>query len=342
MVSEGVVSERGLGYGYESAQVVAPDRVSTPRFDAACALAIGHLTRVAPLGMWAVTRVVNGQQLMLAIDAPAYDIVAGSQFPFADSMCRFMVSGAAPQIAPRVEDVADYAAAAAIAPITVSAYLGAPIVWAGGELFGTVCGFDPHTQPDSMREHQEVLELVSGLLSAVLEADTIATTSARELELARRACQTDSLTALLNRRGWDQYLLTEERRYRRFGDQACVIVLDLDQLKIVNDTHGHAAGDHYIRRAARVLAASVRAGDVVARLGGDEFGIIAVGASPTQTGELVARLENALRYAGIEACAGYAPYHGASGFSVAWDAADHAMYERKRHRHRMSISTSGQ
>ena len=79
---------------------MAPDRVSTPRFDDACAMAIGHLTRMAPLGMWAITRVVNGQQLMLAIDAPAYDIVAGAQFPYADSLCRFMVSGTAPQIAP--------------------------------------------------------------------------------------------------------------------------------------------------------------------------------------------------------------------------------------------------
>jgi diguanylate cyclase (GGDEF)-like protein len=340
MVCDRVVSERGLSFGDESVRV-APDRVSTPRFDAACALAIGHLARVAPLGMWAVTRVVNGQQLMLAIDAPAYDIVAGSQFPFADSICRFMVSGAAPQIAPRVEDVADYAAATAIAPIPVRAYLGAPIVWAGGELFGTVCGYDPHTQPDSLHEHQQVLELVSGLLSAVLEADTIATTSARELELARRASETDSLTALLNRRGWDQYLLTEERRYRRFGDQACVIVVDLDQLKIVNDTYGHAAGDHYIRRAARALAASVRAEDVVARLGGDEFGIIAVGASPTQTGELVTRLEDALRRAGIEACVGYAPYHPATGFPGAWDAADQAMYQRKRQKHSTSVSITG-
>jgi hypothetical protein len=146
--------------------------------------------------MWAITRVVNGQQLMLAIDAPAYDIVAGARFPFADSMCRFMASGTAPQIAPRVEDVADYAAAAAIAPIPVRAYLGAPIVWANGELFGTVCGCDPHPQPDSLREHQQVLELVSGLLSAVLDADTIATTTARELELARRHAETDPLTAL--------------------------------------------------------------------------------------------------------------------------------------------------
>jgi diguanylate cyclase (GGDEF)-like protein len=335
-----MISGRGVDFG-DTRVWVAPDQVSSPRFDAACALAIAHLARVAPLGMWAVTRVMNGRQLMLAVDAPAYDVVVGAHFPYADSLCRFMVSGSAPQIAPRVEDIADYAAAAATAPITIRAYLGAPIVWADGELFGTVCGYDPHSQPDSLRDHQQLLELVLGMLSAVLDADIVATAIAGQRDLARRDAETDSLTGLLNRRGWNQYLLAEERHHRRLGDQACVIVIDLDQLKTVNDTYGHAAGDRYIRGAARVLAATVRAGDVAARLGGDEFGIIAVGASPSQTGELVTRLEDALRYAGIEACAGYAPYHPESGFSVAWDAADHAMYERKGRRHGMSISTPG-
>ena len=186
-----------------------------------------------------------------------------------------------------------------------------------------------------------MLELVSGLLSAVLDADTIATTTARELELARRHAETDTLTGLFNRRGWDHYLRTEERRYGRFDDQACVIVVDLDQVKTVNDTYGHAAGDHYIRRAAHVLAASVRAEDVVARLGGDEFGIIAVAATPTQTRELVTRLEDGLQHAGIDACTGYAPYHPAAGLPAAWDTADRAMYQRKRQKHGLPISMPG-
>jgi diguanylate cyclase (GGDEF)-like protein len=58
---------------------------------------------------------------------------------------------------------------------------------------------------------------------------------------------------------------------------------------------GGIGGDRHIHHAAQVLAASVRTGDVLARLGGDEFWIIAVGASPTQTGELACRVEGALR-----------------------------------------------
>ena len=101
---------------------------------------------------------------------------------------------------------------------------------------------------------------------------------------------------------------------------------------------GGIGGDRHIHHAAQVLAASVRTGDVLARLGGDEFGIIAVGASPTQTGELACRVEGALRRAGIEACAGYAPYHPATGLPAAWGSADQAMYQRKRLKHRTRFS----
>ena len=93
---------------------------------------------------------------MLAIDAPLRHRRRRARSP---SPTRYVVHGppaTAPQIAPQVEDVADYAAAAALAPITVRAYLGAPIVWAGGELFGTVCGYDPHARPRSLRDHHSL------------------------------------------------------------------------------------------------------------------------------------------------------------------------------------------
>lgn len=312
--------------------LVAPELRPARTFDAACEAVVAHLARVAPMGLWAVTRVVDGRQIVLTADSPSYEIVAGAEIPYASSMCRSMVGGLAPRIAPDVRAVPRYAAVAAAVPITVNAYLGTPIVRPDGELFGTVCGFDPRRQADSMRELQPLLDLLSTLLSAVLEADTATTTIERELEVARREADTDTLTGLMNRRGWDRFLSAEEDRYRRFGDPACVVVLDLDRLKIVNDTQGHEAGDRYIQRAAGVLARTVRSGDVLARLGGDEFGILAVGASVQQTVELVARLEEALDAAGVSGSIGHAPYSVVAGFPGAWKAADRAMYEQKRRR----------
>ncbi len=311
---------------------VAPHLMPVRSFDAACALVISYLSEVAPMGLWAVTRITEGNQLVLVSSGDTYPVGVGDAFPFAASLCSRMVSGAAPRIAPDVAHTPGYADLAAAVPIAVGAYVGTPIAMPDGELFGTVCGLDPHAQPEEMTELQPLLDLLSSLLSAVLAGDLHATAAARELELARREADLDVLTGLLNRRGWDRYIQVEEERFRKFGDLACVVVLDLDHLKIVNDTRGHEAGDRYIQRAAQVLAEVVRQGDVLARLGGDEFGIVAVGATPEQANDMVLRADRAMRLSGVAGSFGFAPYGVVSGFPGAWAAADRAMYEQKRRR----------
>lgn len=311
---------------------VAPQLMPARAFDTASELVIDYLTRTMPLGMWAITRVVDGRQIMLTVDAPAYGIAAGLEVPFANSFCRSMIAGTAPQIAPDIDEVPEYVEAAALAPITIGAYLGTPIVRPDGTLFGTLCGYDPQHQTEELRKLQPLLDLLSSMLSAVLQADTAATAAARDLETARREADTDVLTGLLNRRGWDRYLQQEEERFRRFGDAACVVVLDLDHLKVVNDTAGHEAGDRHIRQAAQVLAATARPGDILARLGGDEFGIVAVGATMALAEDLVERMQQALRAAGVSVSVGHAPYSVVSGFPGAWQAADKAMYQQKQQR----------
>lgn len=301
-------------------------------FDAACALVIEHMSRVAPLGLWAVTRVVDGRQLVLASAGDAYPVDDGDEFAFSGTPCSAMVSGAAPRTAPNAARVPEYADLTCFAPLPIGAYVGTPIVAEGGELFGTVCGVDPSPQPESLSDLRPLLDLLSSLLSAVLAGDLFATAAARELEQARREVDVDPLTGLLNRRGWDRYLEVEEERFRRFGDPACVVVIDLDRLEVVNDTRGHDAGDRYIRCAADVLSRTVREADVLARLGGGEFGIVAPGVTPEQAGELVARADRALRSSGVSGSFGFAPYSVVTGFPGAVQAADSAMYEQKRRR----------
>ena len=91
---------------------VAAHLVPTRSFDTACALVIEYLAEVAPLGMWAVTRIHDDQQVVLTVDSPAYGVTVGAQFPYSASFCRSMVSGAAPQIAPDVSVEPAYAATA--------------------------------------------------------------------------------------------------------------------------------------------------------------------------------------------------------------------------------------
>lgn len=107
---------------------------------------------------------------------------------------------------------------------------------------------------------------------------------ARVEELEKLAMK-DKLTGLLNRRGVEEEaaalfaLLKRERDPKGTGVEekhkpACVLLLDIDNFKTVNDLHGHGIGDQILKTAASVLLESVREGDIVGRWGGEEFVIV--------------------------------------------------------------------
>ncbi len=84
----------------------------------------------------------------------------------------------------------------------------------------------------------------------------------------------DPLTGLYNRRRFAEELNRVLRYASRYSRHGAVVMLDLDDFKFVNDTHGHAAGDAALKRFAKTISLRVRESDVVARLGGDEFAIV--------------------------------------------------------------------
>ena len=94
-----------------------------------------------------------------------------------------------------------------------------------------------------------------------------------ETELRYQA-QHDALTGLPNRRSFDVELERVTAMARRYGDEATLMMLDLDGFKAVNDNFGHAAGDAVLRGAASAMRETLRGTDVLARLGGDEFAAI--------------------------------------------------------------------
>jgi diguanylate cyclase (GGDEF)-like protein len=85
---------------------------------------------------------------------------------------------------------------------------------------------------------------------------------------------TDSLTGLANRRMLDEELALEWRRADRVGDSLAFVLLDLDDFKAINDTHGHQAGDAVLRSVGEILGAGVRQVDLAGRYGGEEFALI--------------------------------------------------------------------
>jgi diguanylate cyclase (GGDEF)-like protein len=127
-------------------------------------------------------------------------------------------------------------------------------------------------------------------------------------------------------------LANEEMRCQRYGHSAFVICVDLDGLKAINDSQGHAAGDMLIRKAAKALRGAAREQDVVARLGGDEFAVLAIECDRVGGQALLARLSDSLERERISASIGHAMRLPLFGLAAAWEESDRAMYECKKKR----------
>jgi diguanylate cyclase (GGDEF)-like protein len=100
----------------------------------------------------------------------------------------------------------------------------------------------------------------------------------------------DSLVALPNRRGFMRALERLIDRVGRYEEKAALLFVDLDGLKVINDSFGHLAGDEALMQVARLLVGGVRKSDVVARIGGDEFAILLFHADEQSARETATRL----------------------------------------------------
>jgi len=149
----------------------------------------------------------------------------------------------------------------------------------------------------------------------------------------------DPLTGLPNRLLFQDRLGQTLSQSRRSGVQFTLIFIDLDHFKPINDTFGHAGGDHVLQEVARRLAGTVRECDTVARIGGDEFVILAPGlVGDTDIGSLCGKMIDALRqpiqFDGHEVCIGGSfgcaeyPNHGDDEVLLL-KCADAAMYRAK-------------
>jgi diguanylate cyclase (GGDEF)-like protein/PAS domain S-box-containing protein len=134
----------------------------------------------------------------------------------------------------------------------------------------------------------------------VLQVEDIRDRKQTEREL-RRLADHDSLTGLLNRRGFMEGLRRELRRMERRGEYGALVLLDLDNFKLVNDTAGHLAGDQVLRATAEVLRRRLRATDVIGRLGGDEFAALVLNVTPRQASEIAAETAETLRSMAVTA-----------------------------------------
>ena len=301
-------------------------------FTTASRLVLEYLQTNVPMALWGVTRVENGRQTFIHLDeANEYGFTRGRTGAWEDSYCFHMVAGRGPTVAPDARAVPAYASAKVNDSVTIGAYAGSPILEPSGSVFGVLCGIDPSGQghDEGLAEAAPLLALLGQLLSMVLAADRTRDLAVAAALEANLTAETDSLTGLYNRRAWDRVLAEEEERFNRFADPTVAVVLDLDLLKSVNDTLGHAAGDSYIRLAGEALVGSVKSRDVVARLGGDEFAVLLRGCTEADAVVAVERIYAALATAGVAGSVGWAPITVLQGFPAALVEADAAMYVAK-------------
>lgn len=288
--------------------------------------------------LWMITRTRGDDLIVLQSMDHGYGVVPGMVLRWSDSLCFEMMQGRGPRIAPDAATVPAYAAAPAARQIPIQAYIGVPLMNADGSLFGTLCALDPTPQPESIIKDQEMIELFGSMLSAILNSELKISEEMRRIERLEVEALVDPLTKLANRRAWDEFLAREEERCRRYGHTAAVFVVDLDDLKEVNDSAGHPAGDVLLTRAADALREAARDVDVVARVGGDEFGIIAVECDAEGAEKLLARVRAALDRRHVRAAVGVALREAASGLGRAWEDADRLMYAQKRTRWPLRMS----
>lgn len=109
-------------------------------------------------------------------------------------------------------------------------------------------------------------------------------------ERLREMTERDPLTNAYNRRHLYTILETETERARRYGTELSVVMFDIDHFKMINDTHGHLAGDHVLVRIAEIVQQELRSVDLLARYGGEEFLIVAPGIDRLRAMKLAERL----------------------------------------------------
>lgn len=186
---------------------------------------------------------------------------------------------------------------------------------------------------------QVVFYIYMSFLATVLAPSMVWLVLRRLSDALRASAERDPLTGLLNRRGMLAALKAHFRSPSAAA--ACLLVLDIDHFKRINDAHGHKAGDVVLCHVAAVLRQGLRRGDVASRLGGEEFAVVCFGVDEKGIMHLAERMRSAIAQQAVPVSGSAAPlrctvtagvsvaFHGPDGLDAAMQEADAALYRGK-------------
>lgn len=300
-------------------------------FPAAAAGALALLHPLTGLDLLLVTR-ADPERDLQHVDAALLDgeLTVLRGLSWSGSACTHMLSGSAPEVAPAIAAVPAYAAAANLRGTPLRSYVGVPLQRADAGVYGTVCGFG-RSRDDGLGRTLPAFRAVARLLGTQLAAADLAEERLSEVsaqsERLLSAALRDHVTGLLGRAAVESALLREEALRERHGHAVTVVLLDVDDLKGVNDSGGHAAGDRLLRAVADALRDVARSSDIVGRVGGDEFLALLPGDGAAGSGP--ERLREHLVELGLPASTGAADTTEVVTIAEARELADQRLYRDK-------------
>ena len=146
---------------------------------------------------------------------------------------------------------------------------------------------------------RSIAQRVLGGIGLQLRNASLARQLSEALQLVQQEAETDVLTGQPNRRALDELLRRQVGVARATGRTFSVLLLDIDHFKLVNDTHGHGAGDDTLRAFARRVREHLRQGDTCARYGGEEFVVVLPGTTLVAALEIAERLRHGVAEASL-------------------------------------------
>ncbi len=264
-----------------------------------------------------VTRVKDGQWIVLNVEDQRYGMKTGTVFPWENTLCYSMVTGQGGNITPDVSTVEAYANAPLTKQFNIAAYISMPLFHGDGTLFGTLCAFHSEAKPASMEAQQPLLKVLVQLLVSLLDSDLKLLKQKRQVERSQADRWRDQLTGLYNRQAWQHFLSVEDSRCHRYGRDACLINLQLD-LKAADFAYGSSPAETWIKAIAQLLRSILREEDIVARVEENQLGIIAVETEPERLIRLVNRIKAELEISAFPLTLGSAVRDPSATLEAAW------------------------
>lgn len=181
----------------------------------------------------------------------------------------------------------EWATNPAVADDDFNSYLGFPVRWPDGNMFGTCCVMD-YAVTDYDKKYLNLVEEFAG----IVENDLVLVDQHEKL---KELSHTDPLTGLYNRRGFFSLGNEKLALAKRLNQSITLLYCDIDDMKKINDEHGHKVGDDVLIEVATCIKNIIRKYDLASRMGGDEFVILCMVNDKNEVANLVDRLKESIR-----------------------------------------------